>query len=247
METKDKNINWAVLAVIVAIATLAVAMATLTLYAIVEWATIKPFLAQYTDKRTMVQILSLAIAIALLGLLFKGRRRIKAIARPVVSSSLLAWTGTSQTLSNLAGRWKRAILTKGWRKMKVSIRDFNLPEIWARGESDATVVAHIAIRLSHEETGNPNTPGFPGEAFINRIIGTPDQELVKNIRGRGAPGRIAFEAFLAKVAVEIARQYKRTGDGDMWTTEWEIPKEILLPLLEEGTGYKTFPEAHPEK
>lgn len=243
----DKKINWTALGVLVGVLGVLVAIVALALYAIVEWAEIKPFFAQYTDKRIMVSILALAIAITLLGLLFKGRRRIKAIVRPVASSSHLAWTGTLQTLSSLASRWKRATLAKGWRKMKVSLRDFNLPEIWARGESDATVIAHIAIRLSREETGNPSIPGFPGGAFVSRIIDTHDQELVKNMRVRGTPGRIAFESFLAKVAVEIARQHKRTGDGDMWTAEWEIPKEIVLPLLEEGTGYKTFPETPSEK
>ena len=234
-----KNINWTKW---IAIGLPAIGV---VLYVIVERDPLGMFFtgfSSYIERAGLLRYWPFATSILVVLFLIIGWWRTHWLKKIVTTVIQDLWLGFKGALLKLNEHVRWVTLAKGWRKMKINLNVFKLEEVFERNSDDGITVAHVAVRLAAVQHVPGNAAQIP-ELFVRQINDRLDQEFITNIRQRPGQGVMAYEALLSAVAVEIVRQWTKDKDDDKKfpSSTWEIPKDVIIPFVEEGLAYKTVP------
>ena len=236
-----KNINWTKW---IAIGLPAIGV---VLYVIVERDPLGMFFTGFSsdiERARLLRYWPFATSILVVWLLIIGWWRthwLKKIVTTVITVIQDLWLGFKGALLKLNEHVRWVTLAKGWRKMKINLNVFKLEEVFERNSDSGITVAHIAVRLAAVDHLPGSNPAPIPQLFIKQINVKLDQDFITNIRQRPEQGVMAYEALLSAVAVEIVRQWTKDDDKKLLSSAWEIPKDVIIPFVEEGLAYKTVP------
>ena len=214
------------------------------LYVIVERVPLGMFFtgfSSYIERAALLRYWPFATSILVVWVLIIGWWRTHWLKKIVTTVIPDWWLGFKGALLKLNDHVRWVTLSNGWRKMKINLNVFKLEEVFERNSDDDITVAHVAVRLAAVEHAAGNNPVTNQELFIRQLSGRLDQEFITNIRQRPGQGSMAYEALLSAVAVEIVRQWTKNDDKKLLLSMWEIPKDVIIPFVEEGLAYKTVP------